>query len=93
MLSSKKENFQEISEIEYKNLKKIFKKYTNLYKSLYLFDPVLASEFKNKNELYMNEKFKKVKKDHTHSDSQNSCCSGKITNKSKLLKFILLTKL
>ena len=57
MLSSKKENFQEISEIEYKNLKKIFKKYTNLYKSLYLFDPVLASEFKNKNELYMNEKF------------------------------------
>jgi len=82
MISRKKDESTELSIKENKDLKNIIKLYTNFYKALYLFDPALSSEFKMKNELYMNEKFKKKNKNHVHSDSQSSCCSGKLNNKS-----------
>jgi len=82
MNSGKKDGFKELSEKESKDLKKIIKIYANFYKALYLFDPALSSEFKIKNELYMNEKLTKKNKNHVHSDSQSSCCSGKFDNKS-----------
>ncbi len=83
MYSGKKDGLKEISDKEFKDLKKIIKLYSNFYKAIYLFDPALSSEFKMKNELYMNEKIKKKNKNHVHSDSQSSCCSGKFNNKSK----------
>lgn len=82
MISGKQEELKQLNETEYRELKKIMKKYTNLYKALYLFDPSLSAEFKTKNEFYMNEKLKKSKKSHQHIDSQSSCCSGKFNNKS-----------
>jgi len=83
---------KDLSQNDYKNLKKIIKKYSNFYKALYLFDSALSAEYRKKNEIYMNENLKKKNKIHIHSDSQSNCCSGKIDNKSirNLIFFIFM---
>ncbi len=82
MNSGNKNDKFSITDNELKSLKKIIKIYSNFYKALYMFDPSLSSEFKNKNEFFMNESSKRKNKYHVHSDSSNNCCSGKLNNKS-----------
>jgi hypothetical protein len=61
-----------LSEEKYTDLIKIIRKYVNLYKSLHLIDPAIASEFKKKQELYHS---KENSKEHS-----GNCCESKLNN-------------
>jgi hypothetical protein len=60
----------------------IIKKYTNLFKALYIINPSAAAEFRKKQEQYYQIKHS----DHVHHkgdmQSSNSCCSNKLDSKS-----------
>ena len=71
----------EISKIElnieqHNKLMKMIKKYVNLFKTLYLIDPSIASDFRKKQEFYHKL---------THPDGKensHSCCANKLDRKS-----------
>lgn len=67
------QNKNVLQEEEYKQLKKNLKKYINLFKAVYLFDPSLAAEFKRKNEQCHNTSHKEK--------MHGSCCANKIDTK------------
>jgi hypothetical protein len=70
----------ELSSDDSKSLITTIKKYTNLFKALYLIDPAAAAEFKKKQEYFYNDKHKDHKHNHENTDG---CCSNKLDTKCK----------
>jgi hypothetical protein len=74
-----------LEKTSFNNLTTIIRKYTNLFKALYLIDPSIAAEFKKKQ-----EHFHKIE----HGEhSGGGCCDSKLNCKSKCnFKLSLYTK-